>query len=97
MKSYLKSIYIWSKNDFKTNPFRFCAEILAWLLSVTCSITLTITTPHPPLKILYPLWVANCMIFAWASWTRGSFAMLTNYLLLSTIDLIGLVKTFLMI
>jgi hypothetical protein len=31
-------------------------------------------------------------MYAWASWTRKSFGMLANYLLLTTIDTIGLVR-----
>jgi hypothetical protein len=84
----------WIIADFKENSIRFCVELLAWFFSVSCSIILTCTTPQPPLHILYPLWVSNCAMFAWASWTRKSFGMLSNYLLLTTIDLIGLFRTF---
>jgi hypothetical protein len=31
-------------------------------------------------------------MYAWASWTRKSFGMLANYLLLTTIDTIGLLR-----
>jgi hypothetical protein len=31
-------------------------------------------------------------LYAWASWTRKSFGMLANYILLTTIDSIGLIR-----
>jgi hypothetical protein len=31
-------------------------------------------------------------MYAWASWTRKSFGMLANYILLTTIDSIGLIR-----
>jgi len=47
---------------------------------------------RPPLLILYPIWITGCAMYAWASYTRKSFGMLANYLLLVTIDVIGLVR-----
>lgn len=85
-------IFKWAKKDFEDWPLRFCLEILAWLLSIGCAIGMAITVPEPPLIILYPIWISGCAIYAWASWTRGSFGMLANYLLLITIDILGLTK-----
>jgi len=31
-------------------------------------------------------------LYAWASWTRKSFGMLANYILLTTIDTVGLLR-----
>jgi hypothetical protein len=50
------------------------------------------TVPDPPLRVLYPIWITGCAMYAWASWTRRSFGMLANYLLLVTIDAIGLTR-----
>jgi hypothetical protein len=41
---------------------------------------------------LYPMWISGCMMYAWAAWTRQSFGMLANYVLLTTIDSIGLIR-----
>jgi len=41
---------------------------------------------------LYPAWIAGCAMYAWASFTRKSFGMLANYILLTTIDTIGLTR-----
>ena len=82
----------WIKDDFKSNRIRFFIELLAWSISIGCSITMAITVPNPPLLALYPVWITGCALYAWASWTRKSFGMLANYLLLTTIDTIGLVR-----
>ena len=82
----------WIKDDYKSHPFRFCVELLAWAISIGCSITMAFTVPNPPLIVLYPIWITGCALYAWAAFTRKSFGMLANYLLLTTIDTIGLVR-----
>ena len=67
-------------------------EVLAWAISIGCSITMAATVPTPPLLALYPVWIAGCAIYAWAAWTRRSFGMLANYVLLTTIDTIALIR-----
>ena len=87
-----KPTLYWIKNDFISNRFRFCIELVAWAISIGCSITMAITVPNPPLLSLYPIWILGCGLYAWAAFTRKSFGMLANYLLLVTIDSIGLVR-----
>jgi hypothetical protein len=82
----------WIRDDYKSNRIRFAIELLAWAVSIGCSITMAITVPNPPLLALYPVWIAGCAMYAWASWTRKSFGMLANYLLLVTIDMLGLIR-----
>ena len=82
----------WIKDDFKSHPVRFAIELLAWAISVGCSITMALTVPNPPLLVMYPIWIAGCALYAWASWTRKSFGMLANYLLLTSIDTVGLIR-----
>jgi hypothetical protein len=92
MIGFLKPTFDWIKDDYRSHPFRFAAELLAWAISIGCSITMALTVPTPPLLALYPIWITGCAIYAWASWTRKSFGMLANYLLLTTIDTIGLIR-----
>jgi len=82
----------WIKNDYKSYPFRFILELLAWAISIGCSITMATTVPNPPLLYLYPIWIIGCGLYAWAAYTRKSFGMIANYLLLVTIDSVGLVR-----
>ena len=95
MNNILLNIFDWIKSDYKTNPLRFFVEVLAWAVSIGCSITMATTVPNPPLLVLYPVWISGCAMYAWASWTRQSFGMLANYCLLVTIDSVGLIRTLL--
>jgi hypothetical protein len=92
MLNLLKPTFDWIRDDFKSNRIRFIIELLAWAISIGCSITMAATVPNPPLLALYPIWITGCAMYAWASWTRKSFGMLANYILLTTIDTIGLLR-----
>ena len=92
MNDIFFEIFDWIKDDFRSHPFRFVVELLAWAISIGCSITMAITVPHPPLMVLYPIWITGCAMYAWAAHTRKSFGMLANYLLLVTIDSVGLIR-----
>ena len=89
---FFKPTIEWIKDDYNTHPFRFCVELLAWAVSIGCSITMAITVPNPPLLSLYPVWISGCAMYAWAAYTRKSFGMLANYILLTTIDTFGLIR-----
>jgi hypothetical protein len=92
MNDLLNPTFNWIRDDFKSNRIRFVVELVAWAISIGCSITMALTVPTPPLLALYPIWIAGCAMYAWASWTRKSVGMLANYLLLVTIDSVGLVR-----
>ena len=92
MNDIVAATFSWIKDDYRTHPLRFCMELLAWAISIGCSITMALTVPTPPLLILYPIWITGCAIYAWAAYTRKSFGMLANYILLTTIDTIGLFR-----
>ena len=92
MNDILAGIFNWIKEDYRTHPVRFVVEILAWAVSIGCSITMALTVPTPPLLVMYPIWISGCAMYAWAAWTRKSFGMLANYILLTTIDSIGLIR-----
>lgn len=92
MNDILGDIFGWIREDFASNRVRFCLEIFAWILSISCSLTMAITVPNPPLMALYPIWMSGCAIYAWAAYSRRSFGMLANYLLLTAIDTVGLIR-----
>ena len=92
MNNTLADIFDWIKYDYTSNRIRFCIELLAWSLSIGCSITMALTVPNPPLLALYPIWILGCALYAWAAYNRKSFGMLANYLLLVGIDSIGLFR-----
>ena len=82
----------WISEDFKSNRLRFCFEVFAWIMSVGCALTMAVTVPNPPLKYLYIPWVASTATYAVCAYTRGSFGMLSNYILLFAIDFTALVR-----
>ena len=92
MNEILLNTLSWIKDDYKSHPVRFAVELLAWAVSIGCSITMAVTVPNPPLLALYPIWISGCAMYAWAAWTRKSFGMLANYILLTTIDAVGLIR-----
>jgi hypothetical protein len=88
----IKPTLDWIYHDFKSNRFRFIMELVAWTLSIGCAAIMAGTVPNPPLVALYPAWIAGCTIYAWCAWSRRSFGMLANYLLLVSIDLFGFIR-----
>ena len=82
----------WIKDDYSSNRFRFMIEVLAWAISIGNSFVMMLTVPNPPLLTLYPIWIFGCCLYAWAAWTRQSFGMLANYILLVSLDTIGLIR-----
>jgi hypothetical protein len=92
MNDLLKPTFDWIRNDWDSNRSRFVLELLAWAISIFCSLTMAITVPNPPLLALYPVWIAGCAIYAWCAYSRKSFGMLANYLLLTSIDTVGLIR-----
>jgi hypothetical protein len=92
MNDLIKTSFEWIKDDWSSNRARFVVELLAWAISIGCSITMALTVPTPPLLVLYSIWICVCAMYAWAAYTRKSFGMLANYILLTTIDTIGLIR-----
>jgi hypothetical protein len=92
MKLIAPNILKYINHDYSTNPFRFVVEVTAWMLSIGCAVTMALTVPTPPLIILYPIFICQCIMFGWSAYSRKSFGMVANYLLLVAIDSVGLAR-----
>lgn len=92
MNDFLATTFDWIKDDWRSHRVRFVVELLAWAISIGCSLTMAITVPNPPLLVLYPIWILGCAMYGWAAYTRKSFGMLANYILLTSIDTVGLIR-----
>jgi hypothetical protein len=92
MNHIFNGLFEWIKDDWNSNRYRFVIELFAWAISIGCSIAMALTVPNPPLLALYPVWILGCALYAWAAFTRKSFGLLANYLLLTAIDTIGLIR-----
>jgi hypothetical protein len=88
----VKSTLDWIRQDYREYPLRFILELTAWMMSISCTVWMGMTLPNPPFIWIYPLFIVQCSIFAWAAYTRGSTGMIANYLLISTIDIIAYVR-----
>jgi len=91
-QQHVKDTWDYILRDHASWPVRFWLEVLAWIMSIGCSVVMAMTVPNPPLVPLYAVWIVGCAIYTWAAWTRGSFGMLANYLLLTLIDSVGLIR-----
>jgi len=92
LSGIVSDIYAWIQKDFHECPTRFILEVTAWITSIACSLIMALTLPHPPFLLLYPMFIAQCGVFAWAAWSRKSFGMLGNYILLLSIDTAALIR-----
>lgn len=92
MNDLVFNLFGWIKEDWYSNRLRFIIEVMAWAGSITCSVIMMMTVPNPPFLLLYPMFISQCVAFAWSAWNRQSFGMLANYLLLVTIDSIALIR-----
>ena len=92
MNDLFKPTSDWIRDDWRSNRPRFIVELLAWGISIGCAFTMAVTVPNPPLLALYPVWITGCALYAWAAYTRKSFGMLANYMLLVAIDFVGLIR-----
>ena len=52
MNDIFLNTFKWIKDDWYSNRFRFCIELIAWGISIGCSITMALTVPTPPLLTL---------------------------------------------
>lgn len=86
------NIFAWIKEDWQSNPIRFLIETLAWTMSIGAAIWFAMTVPSVPFIWYLMLTICSCAMYTWAAWSRNSFGMLANYLLLTTIDSIGLFR-----
>jgi len=92
MNDIFLNTWDWIKSDWDSNRFRFVVELTAWAISIGCSLTMALTVPNPPLLYLYMFWIVGCAMYCWAAFTRRSFGMVANYLLLVAIDTTGLIR-----
>ena len=90
MKKILVSTTEWIKDDYNSHPFRFAVEMLAWAMSIGAAILFALTVPDIPFLLYLTITISGCAMYGWSAWSRGSFGMLANYLLLTTIDTVAL-------
>jgi hypothetical protein len=88
----IRNIWDWIREDWKSHPARFVVESLCWLDSMICAVIVNITVPELPFLLLYPLWISGTLAYAWCAYSRQSFGMLTTFIMIATMDLMGYIK-----
>ena len=88
----LHSALDWIRRDFDSHPIRFVVELLAWAMSIGAAVLFALTVPAVPFVFYLCITISGCAMYAWATWTRQSFGMLANYILLTMIDSVGLAR-----
>lgn len=92
MNELLKPTLDWIVEDWRSNRIRFTVEVLAWAMSIGAAILFAVTVPSVPFVLYLAVTVSSCAMYAWAAWTRRSFGMLANYMLLTGIDTVAFTK-----
>lgn len=87
-----RSTINWIRSDFDSHPIRFVVELLAWGMSIGAAVLFALTVPNVPFVFYLCITISGCAMYAWAAWTRQSFGMLANYILLTMIDSVGLAR-----
>jgi hypothetical protein len=88
----LHSVVNWIRSDFESHPIRFVVELLAWAMSIGAAVLFALTVPSVPFVLYLCITITGCAMYTWAAWTRQSFGMLANYILLTMIDSVGLAR-----
>ena len=88
----IQNTLAWIQADWQSNPLRFIVEVWAWAFSIVAALLFAATVPDVPFVLYLCITVTNCALYAWAAWSRGSFGILANYLLLTAIDTVALVR-----
>jgi hypothetical protein len=61
-------------------------------MSIGAAVLFALTVPAVPFILYLSITITGCAMYTWAAWTRNSFGMLANYLLLTGIDSVGLFR-----
>jgi hypothetical protein len=86
----LSKVAEWIGDDFRSHPLRFAVEMLAWAMSIGAAVLFALTVPDVPFTLYLSVTISGCAMYAWAAYSRRSFGMLANYLVLTTIDGVAL-------
>lgn len=91
-KDNVKATWDYILRDHESWPLRFWIEVAAWAMSIGAAILFALSVPNVPFIFYLTVTISSCAMYAWAAWTRGSVGMLANYLLLTIIDSVGLIR-----
>ncbi len=83
----------WIKEDYKSNPFRFCCEVIGMASNVMASLILMWYSPNPPMFWAYIFFLIATALLIFGAFSRRSFGFTVMYIIYLCIDGIGFMKT----
>jgi hypothetical protein len=92
VREKLKEIKNYILDDYRSSKLRFFLEVYTWSVSLVTSIIFALTVPTIPVIPLYSIYISGCIAASYCAWSRGSFGLLINYLILVSIDAFGLIN-----
>ena len=90
-----KSTLKWIQEDYRSNPVRFCCEVIGMISNLIASLIKVISFPNPPMFIAYIFFLIATFFLMYGAWSRKSFGFTVMYLVYLGIDGIGFIKTIL--
>ena len=90
-----KSTLEWIKEDYRSNPMRFCCEVVGMASNVIAALILMWYSPNPPMFIAYIFFLVATCFLMYGAFSRKSFGFTVMYLVYLGIDGIGFIKTLL--
>jgi hypothetical protein len=85
----------WIKEDYISNPTRFCCEVVGMISNLIASLILMWYSPNPPMFIAYIFFLFATFFLMYGAFSRKSFGFTVMYLVYLAIDGIGFIKTIL--
>ena len=85
----------WIKEDYRSNPKRFCCEVVGMISNLIASLILMWYSPNPPMFIAYIFFLFATFFLMYGAFSRKSFGFTVMYLVYLAIDGIGFIKTLL--
>jgi hypothetical protein len=90
-----KKMLEWIKQDYRSNPVRFCCEVTGMISNLIASIILMLYSPNPPMFWAYIFFILASVLLLGAAYSRRSFGFTVMYLIYIGIDGVGFLKTLL--
>ena len=88
-----KSTLEWIQEDYRSNPFRFCCEVIGMISNLIASLILMWYSPNPPMFWAYIFFLIATALLMSAAISRKSFGFTIMYIAYLAIDGIGFIKT----
>tara|TARA_R110000823_G_scaffold75450_16_gene172662 strand:+ start:410 stop:709 length:300 start_codon:yes stop_codon:yes gene_type:complete len=85
----------WIRQDWKSNPIRFLAEVFGFLFNFIAATLIAITSPNPPMFYAYIFYIMASVLLIFAAYSRKSTGFTVMYVMFLSIDGIGFVNAIL--